>query len=1056
MKNIQLRHLIFAFVLITTASSYNVMAQCLVEGPNIQYTPNPSNTIVNNGTEYVKLYINVCERFQSDPTLSDAEVASLVQEVNSDFLAAGIEFFYCLERHYDPDFTSSDAIYTSELTQRYSHDDGIDVYTLPKDYIKVDPFNTQYAGAFSFNSGNPNLPGVAAQEVVFWGQTTLCEFPFFPVGDRFIQVPHALSHELGHCLGLLHPHETFPCADLTGVNCTTCGDLLCETQPSEILRFCVNQNCERVEHTFTCNPFFPNDTYIPNPNTDPDLDNIMAYTNFYACSPIFVAEQNDRMKATLQNHPLLQPFRFHFIGSNITINGNETWPLPGFPPSGNAYIGGNLTISPNAQLQINSGRIQFAPTAKLIIQPQGRLNLFSTLTSWCDIWQGVEVQGNAGMPQSLTTHGLMFSGANSNGSDSRIENALAGVLSLDGGIVDCNNTTFSNNNLGGVIATYGFGHVLSKFNDCTFETTIKDKFTTPGWGGRSHILLIGVKNQLLINSSDFFNANLTSLSNPTIFGILAISASFKVIAGAESDDPSQFYNLNYGIYSIGNKTTAKVKGSVFKDCNVGIYNTGSHQIDVLENQFNFGGLPFNTTIYALPDQFGVWFKNEHPVLSLTSNIFQRSTFTNIAPNHTIGSFAQNVGDFNNVFSQNKYYQIDFANLANEHNGNNKGLHYLCNDNFGPQIFDFAVEQDASIRQDQGQANFGGTGFGAAANTFSYTNGNNGDFSDFLNDGGIVRYYWRNAANEEPLDYLNISPIQVPSAPPCAYRQICPEPCKTPTEVAEMKTTYYTQKTAYTAALYAANQAQQANNTSLAQQYGIQASSIKDRMDFLVGSILSDEINSLNRQDTVRKWIGNFDRIAADYYVARNFFDNGRPTSADSVLLLIPSKFTLSTTQIQETAAMRQMVSLLTGKDIFNLNETTLSTLETVAGNEFSQSGDWARSILLYYGNWFQPTYKLPAGSGERSTPSNSTPFASSIHLFPNPVRQTLHVRATKSMEEKNISIYNNLGELVGKYQIEPWEEGKTLDVSTLSSGIFFIQVTNAQGIFFTEKLVVQH
>jgi hypothetical protein len=398
MKNIQLRHLIFAFVLITAASPYKVMAQCLVEGSNIQYTPSPSNTIVNNGTEYVKLYIHVCERFQSDPTLSDAEVASLVQDANSDFLAAQIDFFYCLERHYDPDFTQSPALWTAELTERYGHDDGIDVYILPKDFVHVDEslFIAYYGGGTAFNPGNPTLPSVAAQEVVIWGQTTLCEFPFFPVGDRFVQVPHVLSHELGHCLGLLHPHETFPCADLTGVNCTTCGDLLCETQPSEKLRFCVNQNCERVSHTFNCNPFYPNDTYVPNPNTDPDLDNIMAYTNFYACSPIFVAEQNNRMKATLQNHPLLQPFRFKFIGGNVTINTNETWPLPDFPPSGNAYISGNLTISPNTQLRINSGRIQFASLSELVIQPAGRLYLSGgTLTSWCDKWQGVRVRANA-------------------------------------------------------------------------------------------------------------------------------------------------------------------------------------------------------------------------------------------------------------------------------------------------------------------------------------------------------------------------------------------------------------------------------------------------------------------------------------------------------------------------------------------------------------------------------------------------------------------------------------------------------------------------------------
>jgi hypothetical protein len=290
-------------------------AQCLVDGPNIQYTPNPSNTIVNNGTEYVKLYIHVCERFQSDPTVSNAEVAALVQMTNSDFLSAGIEFFYCLERHFDPEFISSDVVYTSF-------------------------------------------------------------------------------------------------------------------------------------------------THTPEPNYNPNLNNIMAYTNYYSCSPIFTPSQNTRMMETLQNNPLLQGFRFKFIGSNLTINGNETWPLPGFPPSGNAYIDGNLTISPNAQLTINSGRIQFSPTAKVFVQPRGKLILRGTLTSWCDYWQVVEVQGNAGVPQSVLTHGMFQSGKNANQENARVENAMIGVFGLNGGIVDCISLTLSNNNLGSAIGAYGFAQPL--------------------------------------------------------------------------------------------------------------------------------------------------------------------------------------------------------------------------------------------------------------------------------------------------------------------------------------------------------------------------------------------------------------------------------------------------------------------------------------------------------------------------------------------------------------------------------------------------------------------
>ena len=272
----------------------------------------------------------------------------------------------------------------------------------------------------------------------------------------------------------------------------------------------------------------------------------------------------------------------------------------------------------------------------------------------------------------------------------------------------------------------------------------------------------------------------------------------------------------------------------------------------------------------------------------------------------------------------------------------------------------------------------------------------------------------------------------------------------------MKTEYFTQKTAYGAALNASSQAQQTSNTALAQQYEMQANAIKDRMDFLVGSILSDETGTLKRQDTIRKWLGHFDRVDADFYVARNFFNHGRPSSADSVLQLIPTKFIINAERTQEVAAMRQLVALLAGKDVFALNETTITALETFAESEFSQSGDWARSILLYYGHWFHSIYKLPGESGERSTPGISKSLASSVHLFPNPAHQTLHVKAPKSMEEINLSIYNSIGQFVAKYQIESWEEGKTLDISTFNSGVYIIQVTNAKGILFAEKFVVQH
>jgi hypothetical protein len=91
MKNFSLPISLLAVILVCLLDPQLSYSQCLVGDSNLIYTPNPSNTVEDNGKEYVKLYIHICERLQTDPTLSDAEVESIITQVNSDFLNAKIE-----------------------------------------------------------------------------------------------------------------------------------------------------------------------------------------------------------------------------------------------------------------------------------------------------------------------------------------------------------------------------------------------------------------------------------------------------------------------------------------------------------------------------------------------------------------------------------------------------------------------------------------------------------------------------------------------------------------------------------------------------------------------------------------------------------------------------------------------------------------------------------------------------------------------------------------------------------------------------------------------------
>ena len=113
--------------------------------------------------------------------------------------------------------------------------------------------------------------------------------------DRFNN-PH-LAHELGHCVGLYHTHETAfgvenPTRNsvLSCYNCTTAGDRLCDTPADTILG---NSNINTTNCTYTSSHNGPCGVpYSPSPA------NIMSYAP-WSCRSLFTADQGTRMDAVL-------------------------------------------------------------------------------------------------------------------------------------------------------------------------------------------------------------------------------------------------------------------------------------------------------------------------------------------------------------------------------------------------------------------------------------------------------------------------------------------------------------------------------------------------------------------------------------------------------------------------------------------------------------------------------------------------------------------------------------------------------------------------------------
>lgn len=102
----------------------------------------------------------------------------------------------------------------------------------------------------------------------------------------------SIPHELGHYFDLLHTHETADCVECPdGSNCTTCGDLLCDTPADPTLTTgTVDPFCNYTGAATACD----GQPYAPDPR------NLMSYST-QTCRDRFSVGQQDLALATLVN-----------------------------------------------------------------------------------------------------------------------------------------------------------------------------------------------------------------------------------------------------------------------------------------------------------------------------------------------------------------------------------------------------------------------------------------------------------------------------------------------------------------------------------------------------------------------------------------------------------------------------------------------------------------------------------------------------------------------------------------------------------------------------------
>jgi len=246
----------------------------------------------------IRIYLHIIRRANGTGGFSDATVFSAVEVMQDDYYNDGIEFaimgldyinnddwFDFEENENDNDFEA--------LIVTNSHSDAIDIYFVSEtDFGKAD-----------------DIPSIA-----------------LVIGGDYVGTS-VLSHEMGHCLGLFHTHSGSGCGDyanceeaINGSNCTTCGDLVCDTPADPCLSGNVNGSCE----------------YTGPEEYDPDVTNIMSYAP-PSCLDHLTDGQYDRAYDIIDNSAVLSPVVFDDGTTSGTLSADEIW-LDGHTLTGNVTV----------------------------------------------------------------------------------------------------------------------------------------------------------------------------------------------------------------------------------------------------------------------------------------------------------------------------------------------------------------------------------------------------------------------------------------------------------------------------------------------------------------------------------------------------------------------------------------------------------------------------------------------------------------------------------------------------------------------------------------------
>ncbi len=415
----------------------------------------------------------------------------------------------------------------------------------------------------------------------------------------------------------------------------------------------------------------------------------------------------------------------------------------------------NLEIRPGANLLLEDVNLRFLNNRKIVVHPNGILNIEGgVLTNHyfaChanDFWQGIEIKGNSGLPQTFQNQGALII---SNGAI--IKNAVigvqvgsqhSGIIDDQGGIVQVNNAQFLNNQRDIEFNSYQNTNSqgqpidnISYFHHCHFTTNDRTSLSTL----HENVKLTGVQG-ISFNQSSFADSRTNIIDIYRRTGIMGITSTFIV-------NNSVFDQLHYGIYATSSNPNRffKVYNSDFSTYR-GIYFNGMDNVTIQNNSFFV--IPF--TQIRCSDSYGAYLE-QSTGYRIENNAFESSPEINC--NRQVGIINHNTGSFYNELYRNNFSGLTIGIEAIGSNRGFKpeeGLEIKCNQ-FENNYYDIFVTplglptgRLEGIRELQGyNENSNHLTTSPAGNLF----GNNSPvlISNFINEAERL-FYFHHVADEE--------------------------------------------------------------------------------------------------------------------------------------------------------------------------------------------------------------------------------------------------------------------------------------------------------------------